>query len=90
MQHNLSLVPPQFIEEESALVGKTINGNRICQELGFEYQYQTQVWWIWPCDYLIGIMTIFWNAGGQLLVPAFQIVTGALWQFHAKGKIVVR
>ncbi|EPG7575884.1 SDR family oxidoreductase [Providencia rettgeri] len=36
---SIGLVPPQFIDEENALVGKIINGNKICQELGFEYQY---------------------------------------------------
>lgn len=36
---SIGLVPPQFIEEESTLDGKIINGNKICQELGFEYQY---------------------------------------------------
>lgn len=36
---SLGLVPPEFIDSENELEGKVINGNRICQELGFEYQY---------------------------------------------------
>lgn len=36
---SIGLVPPQFIDEPNTQEGKVINGNKICQELGFEYQY---------------------------------------------------
>ncbi|MBP6120954.1 MULTISPECIES: SDR family oxidoreductase [Providencia] len=35
----LGLVPPEFVEDENRLEGKIINGDRICLELGFEYEY---------------------------------------------------
>ncbi|WP_369308255.1 SDR family oxidoreductase [Providencia rettgeri] len=37
--NSLGLIPPEFIDSENNADGKVINGNRICQELGFEYQY---------------------------------------------------
>lgn len=37
---SLALELPEFIVEENTSEGKIINGNRICDELGFEYQYQ--------------------------------------------------
>lgn len=36
---SLGLVPPEFIDPVNEPEGKVINGNRICQEIGFEYQY---------------------------------------------------
>lgn len=36
---SLGLVPPEFIDSVNEAEGKWINGNRICQEIGFEYQY---------------------------------------------------
>lgn len=36
---SLNLELPEFIDEAEIIGGKVINGNRICQELGFEYQY---------------------------------------------------
>lgn len=36
---SLGLVPPEFIDPANEPEGKVINGNRICQEIGFEYQY---------------------------------------------------
>nr|ELR5133572.1 SDR family oxidoreductase [Providencia rettgeri] len=36
---SIGLVPPEFIDEINESGGKVINGNKICQELGFEYQY---------------------------------------------------
>ncbi|UBX48012.1 SDR family oxidoreductase [Providencia alcalifaciens] len=35
----LGLTPPEFAVEENDAVGKTIDGNRICQELGYEYEF---------------------------------------------------
>ncbi|ELX8380192.1 SDR family oxidoreductase [Providencia vermicola] len=36
---SLNLELPEFMLETEATTGKIVNGNRICQELGFEYQY---------------------------------------------------
>lgn len=36
---SLNLELPEFVEEDEVVAGKIINGDRICQELGFEYQY---------------------------------------------------
>lgn len=36
---SVGLVPPEFIDLENEAEGKIINGNKICEELGFEYQY---------------------------------------------------
>lgn len=35
----LNLELPEFMEEKEETNGKIVNGNRICHELGFEYQY---------------------------------------------------
>lgn len=35
----LGLIPPEFAVEEHEAAGKTIDGNRICQEMGFEYEF---------------------------------------------------
>lgn len=35
----LALQPPEFISESTPIVGKIIDGSRICRELGFEYNY---------------------------------------------------
>ncbi|EKT58358.1 SDR family oxidoreductase [Providencia sneebia] len=35
----LHLELPEFMEEKEKINGKIVNGNRICHELGFEYQY---------------------------------------------------
>ena len=37
---SLGLESPEFIMEDNEPEGKVINGHRICEELGFEYQYQ--------------------------------------------------
>lgn len=36
---SLGLTPPEFALEEHEATGKTIDGNRICQEMGFEYEF---------------------------------------------------
>lgn len=36
---SLNLELPEFIEEAETVKGKAVNGNLICEELGFEYQY---------------------------------------------------
>ncbi|MBK4248454.1 SDR family oxidoreductase [Enterobacter hormaechei] len=39
MARQLGLAPPVFSEAQGERKGKIIDGNRICHELGFEYQY---------------------------------------------------
>ena len=39
MARQLGLEPPQFRDASGEGQGKVIDGNRICRELGFEYQY---------------------------------------------------
>ena len=39
MARQLGLEPPQFRDTSGEGQGKVIDGNRICRELGFEYQY---------------------------------------------------
>lgn len=36
---SLNLTPPKFVLEEDEMAGKTIDGQRICHELGYEYQF---------------------------------------------------
>lgn len=35
----VALQPPEFIAESTPMIGKIIDGSRICKELGFEYNY---------------------------------------------------
>jgi nucleoside-diphosphate-sugar epimerase len=39
LARQMGLQPPTFAEETSAGKGKIVDGERICKELGFEYQY---------------------------------------------------
>ena len=39
MARLLGMEPPHFLESQSNDKGKIIDGSRICNELGFEYQY---------------------------------------------------
>ena len=39
MARQLGLAPPVFAEAKDESKGKIVDGNRICHELGFEYQY---------------------------------------------------
>ena len=39
MARQLGLAPPVFSDAQGEHKGKIIDGNRICHELGFEYQY---------------------------------------------------
>lgn len=39
MARQLGLEPPQFSNSEAGTQGKRVDGNRICNELGFEYRY---------------------------------------------------
>lgn len=39
LARQMGLVPPTFAEEPSAGKGKIVDGDRICKELGFEYQH---------------------------------------------------
>lgn len=39
LARQMGLVPPTFAEEPSAGKGKIVDGERICKELGFEYQH---------------------------------------------------
>ncbi|RJT14878.1 SDR family oxidoreductase [Rahnella inusitata] len=39
LARQMGLEAPTFAEEASASKGKTVDGERICKELGFEYQY---------------------------------------------------
>jgi hypothetical protein len=39
MARQLGLAPPVFGETKDDSKGKIVDGNRICHELGFEYQY---------------------------------------------------
>ncbi|HBT5596264.1 TPA: SDR family NAD(P)-dependent oxidoreductase, partial [Klebsiella pneumoniae] len=39
MARELGLPPPVFSDSPDGGQGKIVDGNRICNELGFEYQY---------------------------------------------------
>ncbi|PQQ26079.1 NAD(P)-dependent oxidoreductase [Photorhabdus luminescens] len=42
--NQLDLVPPEFSREETQVRSRIVDGSRICQELGFKYQYPDPRW----------------------------------------------